>query len=170
MTMRAFHSWARRDQVIWVCGFLLAIVGHAASESVVATFAGHGRPGPTAWSSLFLLLTVMFYWAYQNPLAARPRGVPGIRAFLKGLRPWVIGAVLTVPLIGVAVEIRALTSGEASDGWPLVLYSALTFGLGFLLFELREEILAIHTRSLRQDDLTNGDGTATRPVVWLLGP
>jgi hypothetical protein len=148
--------------------FVLAVVGHIAAHGVVEMFDGHATPFWGLWAAGFLALTVVFYSLYRNPLAELVPGASRWLVFAKEAVPWVLGAVAGVPTFGLAVALQGIGTSEGANWGQAAAYAVSLLFLGFLLYQRRGEFLAVHTRDLRQEDITHGARHRRSHIVWLL--
>jgi hypothetical protein len=131
-------------------GFLLAVTGHGAATSVLECAEGHPAEGMLYWVFGFAILTLGFYWLYENPLPQRLSRRIRMKVVVTGAVAWLLGGAVVISLYGVTAGLHRLLSGGPFHLRVFAFYLLGLAGSAILFIALRDDILIIHTRHLRR--------------------
>lgn len=151
----------------WIVGILTALAAHAASTAFVDWGEGRAVPLLLPYIVFFAVLTLAFYWLYENPLPKKLQNDVRARVALVGAVPWLVGAAAFMFLFAFGTQVhRAI---DANDFAPrLFLIDLLLFAASVVtLYWLRNDVLVVHSRYLEQEEMASRDHGARHLVVIL---
>jgi len=152
---------AQHEFTIWTLGLATAIVGHGAAASVLEHVEGGEPHAIVRWLVGFVVLTVIFYYLYENPLPQRLTRRLKWRISVIGLLPWLFGDAAVISLYGVAVLLhRDGLAAISTCEFAIYVVSLVVCSSGFFL--LRRNLLVIHTRYLQSERITGDPARHSR--------
>ena len=160
-------SLLHREPVIWLAAFLTALAGHEAATAFVERMEGHSAPWLIALLLTFLVCTLFFYRAYDNPLPQKLDDRIRRKVDVGGAMPWVLCAAAFILLFAFAAEVHQTLAGHFE---PALLFGYL---IAFVLVAfwarhlVRGQLLVVHSRYLNQEALPD-EGAGARHLVLLL--
>lgn len=150
----------------WIVGICTALAAHEASTAFVDWSEGR-TVFLLPYIVVFAVLTLLFYWLYENPLPKKLSSRVGVKVTLVGAVPWLVGATAFMFLFAVGTQLHHAI--DANDFTPrLFLIDLLLFVASVIaLYWLRDDVLVVHSRYLEQAEIASSVNGARHLVVIL---
>lgn len=156
----------RHEITTWIVGISTALAAHEASTAFVDCTEGR-KVFLLPYIAVFAVLTLLFYWLYENPLPKKLSTGLDVKVTLIGAVPWLVGAAAFMFLFAVGTQLHH--AFDADNFAPrLLLIDLLLFAVSVVtLYRLRNDVLVVHSRYLEQEKMASQKHGARHLVLIL---
>jgi len=145
---------------------LTALAGHESALAIIERIDGHAAPSLPYAIGAFVVFTLAFYGAYDNPLPQKLRNDLRIRVALWGALTWIVCSAAFIALFLFADQLHRAVGGNL-DLEAFLAYLVLFAAVGTLARKLvRGQLLVVHSRYVESQKM--GDRDRAKHLIFFL--